>query len=75
LKFYPKGYKPKYHQISLQIANAHEELDIPRTRSRVTTATTASRSPARVTALQAHMHNRGKRMCVEAILPSAAPRR
>ena len=29
LKFYPKGYKPKYHQISLQIANAHEELDIP----------------------------------------------
>ena len=26
--------------------------------------------PARVTAVQAHMHNRGKRMCVEAILPS-----
>ena len=70
LKFYPKGYKPKYHQISLQIANAHEELDIP--------ANTVTRhdgyyrfsKPARVTALQAHMHNRGKRMCVEAILPS-----
>ena len=26
--------------------------------------------PARVTALQPHMHNRGKRMCVEAILPT-----
>jgi hypothetical protein len=70
LKFYPKGYKPKYHQISLQIANAHEELDIP--------ANTITRHdgyyrfsrPARVTALQAHMHNRGKRMCVEAILPT-----
>jgi hypothetical protein len=70
LKFYPKGYKPKYHQISLQIANAHEELDIP--------PNTVSRhdgyyrfaKPARVTAVQAHMHNRGKRMCVEAILPN-----
>jgi hypothetical protein len=70
LKFYPKGYKPKYHQISLQIANAHEELDIP--------PNTVSRhdgyyrfsKPARVTAIQAHMHNRGKRMCVEAILPT-----
>ena len=30
MKFYPKGYVPKYHQISLQIANAHAELDIPR---------------------------------------------
>ena len=70
LKFYPKGYKPKYHQISLQIANSHEELDIP--------ANTITRhdgyyrfsKPARITAVQAHMHNRGKRMCVEAILPS-----
>ena len=29
LTFYPKGYVPKYHQISLQIANAHPDLDIP----------------------------------------------
>ena len=74
LKFYPKGYVPKYHQISLQIANAHPDLDIP--------PNTVSRhdgyyrfaKPARITALQPHMHNRGKRMCVEAILPDR-PRR
>ena len=70
LKFYPKGYKPKYHQISLQIANAHEELDIPaNTVTRHDGYYTFSR-PARITAIQAHMHNRGKRMCVEAILPN-----
>jgi mono/diheme cytochrome c family protein len=70
LKFYPKGYVPKYHQISLQIANSHDVLDIP--------PNTISRhdgyyrfaKPARVTAIQPHMHNRGKRMCVEAILPN-----
>ena len=70
LKFYPQGYTPKYHQISLQIANSHDTLDIP--------PNTVSRhdgyyrfsKPARITALQPHMHNRGKRMCVEAILPN-----
>ena len=70
LKFYPKGYVPKYHQISLQIASANSELDIP--------AGVVSRSdgyyrfdkPVQVTAIQAHMHNIGKRMCLEAILPS-----
>ena len=44
LKFYPKGYVPKYHQISLQIANAHPDLDIPPNTCRGTTATTASPS-------------------------------
>jgi hypothetical protein len=70
VKFYPKGYVPKYHQISLQIASANSQLDIP--------AGTVSRSdgyyrfdkPVNVTAIQAHMHNIGKRMCLEAILPN-----
>jgi len=70
IKFYPKGYVPKYHQISLQIASANSELDIP--------AGVVSRSdgyyrfdkPVQVTAIQAHMHNIGKRMCLEAILPN-----
>lgn len=70
LKFYPKGYKPKYHQISLQIANAHEELDIPPNTWTRHDGYYRFSKPARVTAIQAHMHNRGKRMCVEAILPS-----
>jgi hypothetical protein len=70
LKFYPKGYVPKYHQISLQIASANSQLDIP--------AGAVSRSdgyyrfdkPVQITAIQAHMHNIGKRMCLEAILPT-----
>ena len=74
LKFYPKGYKPKYHQISLQIANAHEELDIPPNSWTRHDGYYRFSRPARVTAVQAHMHNRGKRMCVEAILPTG-PRR
>jgi hypothetical protein len=72
LEFYPKGYVPKYHQISLQIAHADNggELDLP--------AGAVTRSdgyyhfdkPVHITAIQAHMHNLGKRMCVEAILPN-----
>jgi hypothetical protein len=70
LKFYPKGYVPKYHQISLQIAQANNQLDLP--------AGVVSRSdgyyrfdkPVQITAVQAHMHNLGKRMCLEAILPN-----
>ncbi len=70
LKFYPKGYVPKYHQISLQIATANSQLDLP--------PGVVSRSdgyyrfdkPVQVTAVQAHMHNLGKRMCLEAILPN-----
>ena len=70
VKFYPKGYVPKYHQISMQIASANGQLDIP--------AGAISRSegyyrfdkPVQITAIQAHMHNIGKRMCLEAILPT-----
>ena len=70
LKFYPRGYNPKYHQISLQIANSHEELDIPPNTVTRHDGYYRFSKPARVTAVQAHMHNRGKRMCVEAILPN-----
>ena len=70
VKFYPKGYVPKYHQISLQIASANSQLDLP--------AGAVSRNegyyrfdkPVQITAIQAHMHNIGKRMCLEAILPT-----
>ena len=47
IKFYPKGYVPKYHQISLQIASANSELDIPAGWSRAARATTASTSRCR----------------------------
>jgi hypothetical protein len=69
LKFYPKGYVPKYHQISLQIARA-QDIDIPPNSVSRHDGYYRFSKPARVTALQPHMHNRGKRMCVEAILPT-----
>ena len=73
MKFYPKGYDPKYHQISHADRVGEQQLDIP--------AGTVSRNdgyyrfdkPVRITAIQAHMHNIGKRMCVEAILPTNTP--
>jgi hypothetical protein len=69
LKFYPKGYVPKYHQISLQIARA-QDIDIPPNSISRHDGYYRFSKPARITALQPHMHNRGKRMCVEAILPT-----
>ena len=54
----------------MQIANAHEELDIPPNTWTRHDGYYRFWKPARVTAVQAHMHNRGKRMCVEAILPT-----
>ncbi|MBI4476200.1 MAG: hypothetical protein HY654_03445 [Acidobacteria bacterium] len=69
LKFYPKGYVPKYHQISLQIARA-QEIDIPPHSVTRHDGYYRFSKPARVSAIQPHMHNRGKRMCVEAILPT-----
>lgn len=69
LKFYPKGYVPKYHQISLQIARA-QDIDIPPNSVTRHDGYYRFSKPARVSAIQPHMHNRGKRMCVEAILPN-----
>jgi mono/diheme cytochrome c family protein len=72
VQFYPKGYVPKYHQISLQIAHADsgDNLDLPP--GMVTRSDGYYRfdKPVHITAIQAHMHNLGKRMCVEAILPT-----
>jgi len=70
IQFYPKGYVPKYHQISQQIAHADSTLDLPA--GVVTRSDGYNRfdKPVHITAIQAHMHNLGKRMCVEAILPT-----
>ena len=70
LKFYPKGYVPKYHQISLQIASANSQLDIPAGAISRNEGYYRFDKPVQVTAVQAHMHNIGKRMCLEAILPT-----
>jgi hypothetical protein len=70
MEFYPKGYAPKYHQISLQIAHADGTLDLPAGQVTRSDGYYHFDKPVHITAIQAHMHNLGKRMCVEAILPT-----
>ena len=69
LKLYPKGYKPKYVEMSEHAGDA-QDLDIPPNADNVrsdgyTTLTQA----ARIISFQPHMHNRGKTQCMEAIYP------
>ena len=69
MKFYPKGYVPKYHQIAKQVGQS-SGLDIPAGASEVRhDGYFRLRQSARITGIQAHQHNRGKRQCIEAILP------
>jgi hypothetical protein len=71
LKLYPKGYQPKYLMSSIGDMGT-ELLDIPAGQDdvRVDAFYTLQR-PAKLLTFEPHMHARGKRMCVEAIYPTA----
>jgi hypothetical protein len=71
LKFYPKGYTPKYLESTNTVGNSGErELDIPPNTDNVRSdGYTVLTQPVRLLSFQPHMHNRGKSMCVEAIFP------
>jgi hypothetical protein len=69
LKFYPKGYVPKYVEITEHAGDA-PDLDIPPNTNDVRSeGYTTLTKPARVLSFQPHMHNRGKAQCMEAIYP------
>jgi len=69
-KFHPKGYKPK-HALMTAGGLANNDLDIPAGDDNVRIdAFTVLTTPARMFAFEPHMHASGKRMCLEAILPS-----
>lgn len=73
-KFYPKGYVPKY-QVRAQLVGGDKEtqLDIPPGTENVRFDTYATLGGAAVlTQFEAHMHNRGKAMCLEAIYPAGS---
>ena len=74
LKFYPKGYTPKYLESTNTVGNSGErELDIPPNTDNVRSdGYTMLTQPVRLLSFQPHMHNRGKAMCVEAIYPAAS---
>jgi len=73
-KFYPKGYVPKY-RLRAQLVGGDKEtqLDIPAGADNVRFDTYATLgAPAVLTQFEAHMHNRGKAMCLEAIYPAGS---
>ncbi len=68
--FYPKGYVPK-HQMRTVLAPNQDDLDIPAGADNVRSdAYFKVDRPARLTSFMPHMHNRGKRQCLEAIYPN-----
>ena len=68
LKFYPRDYKPTFTADIVPVAGA--ELDIPPNTDNVRVDSYGTLTkPVRVLSFQPHMHNRGKALCVEAILP------
>jgi len=69
-KFHPKGYKPK-HVLMATGGAANNDLDIPAGDDNVRfDAFTVITKPSRLWAFEPHMHASGKRMCLEAVLPS-----
>ena len=68
--FYPKGYVPK-HQMQTLLAPNQDDLDIPAGADNVRSdAYFKMEKNARLSSFMPHMHNRGKRQCLEAIYPN-----
>jgi hypothetical protein len=71
---YPKGFVPKYIRWSRQLAQPTTPLDIPAGQIARSDGYTILHKPARLLAFQPHMHNLGKRQCLEAIYPTSGTR-
>ena len=71
LKLYPPGYTPEHIVFAAHAADSYDTIDIPPgdDNARVD-GYYFLKEPAQVVSFQPHLHNRGKRQCVEAIYPS-----
>jgi hypothetical protein len=70
LKFYPAGQVPKFVQLTRHVGDQEEAIDIPAGQSNARSeGFTILQQPTLLSAFQPHMHNRGKRQCLEAIYP------
>ncbi len=74
VKLYPKGYVPKHIRWSRQLAQPTTPLDIPAGMVSRSDGYTILHKPARLIAFQPHMHNLGKRQCLEVIYPTSGTR-
>jgi mono/diheme cytochrome c family protein len=72
--FHPKGSVPKYTRWSRQLAQPTTPLDIPAGTVTRSDGYTILHKPARIIAFQPHMHNLGKRQCLELIYPTSGTR-
>ena len=69
LKLYPKGYTPKYAEITEKLGDP-KDLDIPPNADSVRfDGYQTLPKPTRLLSFQPHLHNRGKASCMEAIYP------
>ena len=69
LWFYPKGYEPKRKVVRSRVGWT-EDLDIPPGEDNIRTdGYQLLQDNIRMTVFQPHLHNRGKRQCLEAIYP------
>ena len=69
LKLYPKGYTPKYAEITEKLGDP-KDLDIPPNVDSVRfDGYQTLAKPTRLLSFQPHLHNRGKASCMEAIYP------
>lgn len=69
LKLYPKGYTPKYAEITEKLGDP-KDLDIPPNADSVRfDGYQTLAKPTRLLSFQPHLHNRGKASCMEAIYP------
>ncbi len=70
LTLYPKGYVPKYRVVQRGVG-AVEDLDLPPGEGDIRhDGYTVLTENIRMTVFQPHLHNRGKRQCLEAIYPN-----
>ena len=69
IKLYPEGYVPKRILIMSHVGD-NEDFEIPANTKNVRSdGYTILLRPARITAFQPHMHNRGQAQCLELIYP------
>jgi hypothetical protein len=70
-QFYPKGYVPKYQmRAELLGGDTEQQIDLSANSDDIRDDTFIGLDkPSVITAFEAHMHNRGKAQCMEAIYP------
>ncbi|MBM3734306.1 MAG: hypothetical protein FJW39_00845 [Acidobacteria bacterium] len=71
IRLYPENYVPKRLLIMAHVGD-NEDIDIPpNTKNVRSEGYTMLLKPARITAFQPHLHNRGQAQCLELIYPPA----